>query len=70
MKRETFIRIMTDRGYQLGYVEDGIDIYDGFGWRAFVSDKIRYGMNTCSLELNKVDYDILNRYVRTPLEKR
>lgn len=70
MKRETFIKQMEKRGYRIVFVEDGLDVYDQFGWRAFLSDKIRLGLNTCSLELPNEDYNLINRYIRTPLEKR
>ncbi len=70
MKRTTFIKQMEDRGYEVVEVKDGMDIHDEFGWRAFVSDKIRLGLNTCSIELPNDDYNIINRYVRTPLDMR
>lgn len=70
MKRETFIKQMEKRGYRIAFVEDGLDVYDQYGWRAFLSDKIRLGLNTCSLELPNDDYNLINRYIRTPLEKR
>ena len=70
MKRENFIKIMRDRGYHVEFVADGINLRDGFGWRAFVSDKTRLAMNTCSIELPKVDYDLISRYACTPLHNR
>lgn len=70
MKREAFITKIEERGYRIEFVEDGMDIYDDYGWRVFVSDKIRLGLNTCSLELPNDDYNLINRYVRTPLNKR
>lgn len=70
MKRKTFVKKLEERGYRVTFVTNGMDIYDDFGWRAFVSDKIRLGINTCSLELPNEDYNLLNRYVRTPLDKR
>lgn len=70
MKRKTFVKKIEERGYRVTIVTDGMDIYDDFGWRAFVSDKIPLGINTCSLELPNEDYNLLNRYVRTPLDKR
>ena len=70
MKRDTFIESIRERGYYVEQVEDGINIFDGFGWRAFASDKIRLGLNTCALELPNDDYNLINRYIRTPLNKR
>lgn len=70
MKRKTLIEKLHRRGYRVIFVEDGLDIYDEFGWRAFLSDKIRLGINTCSLELPNDDYNIINRYIRTPLSDR
>lgn len=70
MKRETFVKQIEDRGYRVEFVVDGMDIYDDFGWRAFISDKIRLGVNTCALELPNEDFNLINRYIRTPLEKR
>lgn len=70
MRRETFVKRLTDKGYTVVFVGDGMDIFDEFGWRAFVSDKIRLGVNTCSIELPNDDYNIINRYIRTPLEER
>lgn len=70
MKRDTFIQQMEERGYTILHVKDGLDLYDDFGWRAFVSDRIRLGVNTCNIELPNDDYNIINRYIRTPLAKR
>ena len=70
MKRETFIKQIEARGYRVEYVEDGLNIVDDFGWRAFASEKIRLGLNTCALELPNEDYNLINRYIRTPLDKR
>ena len=70
MKRETLIKQLEERGYQVVFVEDGLDVYDQYGWRAFLSDKIRLGLNTCSLELPNEDYNLIDRYIRTPLDKR
>lgn len=70
MKRETFVQKMEAKGYRIEFVENGMDIHDEFGWRAFVSDAIRLGINTCSLELPNDDFNIINRYARTPLYKR
>lgn len=70
MKRTTFITQLEARGYTVTPVENGMDICDGFGWRAFVSDAIRLGVNTCALEFPDADYAIINRYIRTPLDKR
>lgn len=70
MKRKTFVRKMEERGYRVVFVTDGMEIHDGFGWRAFVSDKVRLGINTCSLELPDEVYNLINRYARTPLDRR
>lgn len=70
MKRKTFIKRIEKRGYRVESVPDGMNILDDFGWRAFVSDKIRLGLNTCSIELPNDDYNLINRYIRTPLEQR
>jgi len=70
MKRQTFVDKLEEQGYQVFAVEDGIAIYDTFGWRAFVSDKVRYGINTCGLQLPTDDFNAIIRYSRTPLEKR
>lgn len=70
MRRDTFLKKLADKGYTIQLVDGGFDIFDQYGWRAFVSEKTRLGLNTCSLELPNDDYNLINRYVRTPLNKR
>lgn len=70
MKRKTFLKKLDEKGYTVEEVADGYDVSDDFGWRAFVSEKVRFGLNTCSLELPNDDFNVFTRYVRTPLDKR
>lgn len=66
---KTFIKKLEELGYTLKRVEKGWDIYDGYGWRAFMSEEEQFALNTCGIQLPKEVFDVLVRYSRYPVKE-
>lgn len=71
MKKETYVKRMTDKGYDVKEQVDGLIISDGYGFRCFVSSEQWLALNTAGIvELPKEEFEITLKYARTPLNKR